>query len=350
MQSLLLVSVYLSGVMGHILLVEKFNMSSPERQVLTAARTSFSVNKEWEIYKNTHGKVFRDFETEKKRYETFKDNLLYIAGHNKLYKNGAISFYLGINKFADMTHEEFRSHMHLDHLLQRTDHRAPVHVSLPDNQLPPQIDWRTRGYVTPVKDQGQCGSCWAFSTTGSLEGQHFRKKGRLISFSEQQLVDCSQTFSESGCNGGWVDYAFDYVAQFGIELENAYPYLARDSTCKYKSSKVVANCTGHVDIRKGSESDLKSAVGSVGPVSVAIDASHRSFQLYKGGVYSERRCSTTNLDHAVLVVGYGSLQGQDYWLVKNSWGSSWGDDGYVKMTRNKHNQCGIASEASYPLV
>ncbi|XP_046550355.1 procathepsin L-like isoform X3 [Haliotis rubra] len=350
MQYLLLVSMYLSCVMGHFLLVEKFNMSSPGRQVSTAARTSFSVYEEWQIFKNTHGKIFRDFETEKQRYETFKDNLLYIADHNKLYKNGAISFYLGINQFADMTHGEFRSYMHLDHSMQRTSHGAPVHVSLADDLLPHQIDWRTRGYVTPVKDQGQCGSCWAFSTTGSLEGQHFRKKGRLISLSEQQLVDCSRTFSESGCNGGWVDYAFNYIAEYGIELENAYPYLAHDSMCKYEGSKVVANCTGHVDIGKGSESDLKSAVGSVGPVSVAIDASHRSFQLYKGGVYSEKRCSRTNLDHAVLAAGYGTLQGLDYWLVKNSWGLSWGEGGYVKMTRNKHNQCGIASEASYPRV
>ncbi|XP_046346974.1 digestive cysteine proteinase 1-like isoform X2 [Haliotis rufescens] len=276
MQYLLLVWMCLPCVMGQLKLVERFNMGSLGRQVSTAARTSFSFYEEWQIFKNTHGKMFRDFDTESQRYETFKDNLQYIADHNTLYKKGVSSFYVGINQFSDMTHDEFSSYMRLERLIQRTYHGIPSHLSLPDDQLPDQIDWRTRGFVTPVKDQ--------------------------------------------------------------------------DSTCKYDASKVVANCTGHTDIRRGSESDLKSAVGSVGPVSVAIDASHKSFQLYKGGVYSEKRCSTTNLDHAVLAVGYGTLKGQDYWLVKNSWGSSWGEDGYVKMIRNRRNQCGIATEASYPTV
>jgi len=232
-------------------------------------------------------------------------------------------------------------------------HNGSVYLAAANVVLPREIDWREKGYVTPVKDQGQCGSCWSFSTTGALEGQHFRKTGQLVSLSEQNLVDCSKKYGNNGCEGGLMDNAFAYIKEnHGIDTEASYPYTGHEGKCHYKRASIGATDSGFVDIPAGSETHLQQALGTVGPVSVAIDASHESFQFYKEGVYDEEECSSEDLDHGVLAVGYGTDEesGLDYWLVKNSWGPTWGQQGFVKMVRNKKNQCGIASSASYPLV
>ncbi|CAF1556507.1 unnamed protein product, partial [Didymodactylos carnosus] len=211
--------------------------------------------------------------------------------------------------------------------------------------------WRDKGYVTPVKTQGQCTSDWAFSATGSLEGQHFNATGKLVTLSEQNLIDCSTKQGNMGCVGGTANQAFQYIKDnSGIDTEDSYPYEDDDDLCRFKAESVGANITGFMNITSKNESALQEAVATIGPISAVIDASHNSFQLYKQGVYHELFCSQIHLNLAVLVVGYGTESGTDYWLVKNSWGVSWGDQGYIKMTRNKRNECGIATSASYPLV
>ena len=202
--------------------------------------------------------------------------------------------------------------------------------------------------MTAVKDQGQCGSCWTFSATGAMEGAHFKKEGSLVSLSEQNLVDCVHPHTD-GCQGGQMDDAFKYVIKNGINSEAAYPYHARDRSCAFDDTAIVATMSDYVDVDM-SEDALQEAVASVGPVSIGIDASHMSFQFYKDGVYDPSVCSSYQLDHGVLAAGYGTLDETDYWLVKNSWGSSWGMDGYIMMVRNKRNKCGVATDASYPIA
>jgi len=247
-----------------------------------------------------------------------------------------------------MTNEEFVATMNGMNISKRITSSPRLNLKI---STPISWDWRTKGAVTAVKNQGQCGSCWAFSTTGSTEGAWFLRKGSLVSLSEQNLIDCSTAQGNEGCNGGEMDPAFKYViANKGIDTEASYPYTATGpNACLFKNNDVGATLSSYHDIPIGSEAALLQAVYTT-PTSVAIDASHLSFQFYSGGVYNEPACSSVDLDHGVLAIGFGSYQGSDYWLVKNSWGASWGLDGYIMMSRNKNNQCGIATAASYPIV
>jgi len=289
-------------------------------------------------FKTTYGKTYLAAE-EAHRYEVFKSNLDFVNNWDE----AARGFSVGINQFADLTAEEFGVFYRGTRITKELNNMIEADVST----AAPTVDWRTKGAVTGVKDQGQCGSCWAFSTTGSVEGAYFLAKGSLVSLSEQNLVDCSGAEGNQGCNGGLMDSAFQYIIKnHGIDTEASYPYHAVDSNCKFNAANIGATISGFTDVGQ-SESSLLTASNKQ-PISVAIDASHSSFQLYKTGVYNEPACSPTSLDHGVLVVGYGSENNQDYWLVKNSWGSGWGQQGYIFMSRNKNNQCGIATAASYP--
>uniref|UniRef100_T1H868 Cathepsin L n=1 Tax=Rhodnius prolixus TaxID=13249 RepID=T1H868_RHOPR len=319
--------------------------------VLSYAHPSFDIYpEEWHVFKEMHGKNYRNQFEEMFRMKIFLDNKKKIEEHNAKFEQGEVSYKMKMNHFGDMMAHEIKAMKNGLKISPNTKRNGKTYV--PSNyDLPESVDWRQRGAVTPVKDQGQCGSCWAFSATGSLEGQLFLKTGHLVSLSEQNLMDCSRIYGTNGCEGGLMDLAFLYVKDNkGIDSEASYPYEARDNTCRFKKDKVGGTDKGYVDILEASEKDLQSAVATVGPISVAIDASHRSFHFYSEGVYKEEHCSTSQLDHAVLAVGYGTENGQDYWLVKNSWGPSWGNNGYIKMARNNNNSCGIASAASYPIV
>lgn len=309
----------------------------------------------WREYKLKFGKFYA-IDEDAGRYQVWKQHLKEILEHNAK----STTFKKGVNNFTDMTHEEFRSKMGgcykvpKEHLEGNVTSKGSTFLPPCNVDIPAAVNWVEQGYVTPVKNQGQCGSCWAFSTTGSLEGQTFRKTGRLPELSEQNLVDCSKSYGNQGCRGGWMDYAFQYIRDNrGIDSESGYPYYARElGYCYYRSNYNTACDSGFTDIPTGDENALKIAVATVGPISVAIDATHRSFMSYRSGVYFENACGNglRNLDHAVLVVGYGNEGGYDYWLVKNSWGTSWGEGGYIKMARGYNNQCGIATKGSYPLV
>ncbi|XP_043289664.1 cathepsin L-like [Venturia canescens] len=322
-----------------------------------AATTVDLLRAEWSAFKHHHQKSYDNHAEEQLRMDIFMENKRKIVEHNRKYDAGQVSYKLAINKFADMHHEEFARKMNgykrpSGELLGSEKRTFGTFMAPANVELPSQVDWRPSGAVTPVKDQGPCGSCWAFSATGSLEGQNFRKHGKLVSLSEQNLVDCTGMYGDNGCDGGFMEHAFEYIKDNrGIDTEVFYPYEAENGKCRYNPKYRGAMDAGYVAIPKGDENKLKAAVATIGPISVAIDASVETFQFYSEGVYNENECSSDDLDHGVLVVGYGTEEnGEDYWLVKNSWGNYWGLDGYIKMSRNRNNQCGIATEASYPIV
>lgn len=216
------------------------------------------------------------------------------------------------------------------------------------NVIPEYIDWRYHNAVTNVKNQGNCGSCWAFSTTGSVEGLHSIETGKLLNFSEQELVDCSKV--NNGCQGGLMDNAFKFIINNGICTEDEYPYIGERQNCQSCVSKNVIS--DYSDVRENNELLLKRAVAKQ-PVSVAIQANLSSFRFYKTGIYSDNDCGD-NLDHGVLIVGYGKdrFLDIDYWIVKNSWGPDWGENGYIRILRNYKDSpsgmCGIAIQPSFP--
>ncbi|XP_019623346.1 PREDICTED: cathepsin L1-like [Branchiostoma belcheri] len=322
--------------------------------VVVCVAVATALDPEWEDFKRRYGKRYESLSEENARHSIFEENNRMVKQHNEEAATGKHTFFMRINKFSDLTNEERQQLLMGAGLLQYNTNppEDKIFKPSPDLKVNDTVDWREKGAVTEVKNQKQCGSCWAFSATGSLEGQHFLKTGELVSLSEQNLVDCSRSAGNKGCDGGLMDQAFVYIKDNGgIDTEECYPYKAENHKCHYN-----ANCSGatvrsyHHIFPPHDEKALLRAAGSVGPISVSIDATWGSFFHYSHGVYDEPKCSSTHLDHGVLVVGYGSTNGSDYWLVKNSWGKEWGMEGYIMMSRNKHNQCGIATAAVYPVV
>nr|CAB3463614.1 unnamed protein product [Digitaria exilis] len=295
-------------------------------------------------------KAYASFEEKLRRFEVFKDNLKHIDEINKK----VTSYWLGLNEFADLTHDEFKA-TYLGLNQQPAARRSAAaageffRYKNAGDDVPKEVDWRKKGAVTDVKNQGQCGSCWAFSTVAAVEGINQIVTGNLTSLSEQELIDCS-TDGNNGCNGGMMDYAFSYIAgSGGLHTEEAYPYLMEEGDCDQKAEgEQVVTISGYEDVPANDEQALVKALAHQ-PVSVAIEASGRHFQFYKGGVF-DGPCGA-ELDHGVAAVGYGTSKGQDYIIVKNSWGAHWGEKGYIRMKRGTgkpEGLCGINKMASYP--
>ena len=318
--------------------------------------------------------AYASLEEKLRRFEVFKDNLHHIDETNRKVS----SYWLGLNEFADLTHDEFKAtylglspsggggdvvHMHDDD----DDDEEPEEEGSSSSssfrfryegvdaaRLPKSVDWRSKGAVTGVKNQGQCGSCWAFSTVAAVEGINQIVTGNLTALSEQELIDCD-TDGNNGCNGGLMDYAFSYIAHNGgLHTEEAYPYLMEEGTCSRGSSAAVVTISGYEDVPRNNEQALLKALAHQ-PVSVAIEASGRNLQFYSGGVF-DGPCGT-QLDHGVAAVGYGTAGKDnghvvaDYIIVKNSWGPSWGEKGYIRMRRGtgkRQGLCGINKMPSYP--
>lgn len=327
--------------------------------------------REWLAFKQEHDKLYEHPEIETLRRSIFAYNKNEIDEFNRD-EAAQAGFELGLNHLADVSAIEMsringfrlpqdnrplsavlsndeRSQAFLDELL----------ASGGDDDVPGEVDWRkVPGRVSEVKNQGQCGSCWAFASTGALEGQEKARAANasrfqqqdLVELSEQNLVDCVK--ADYGCNGGFMKDAFDFVKQEqGIDSEKAYPYEARTRKCRFQKDKVAMSDAGSAILKQGDEQQLKQVVAKFGPVAVAIDASSLRFQFYRKGVYYNKHCKNKQdeLDHGVLVVGYGTDPKQgDYWIVKNSWGPKYGEHGYIRMARNKNNNCGIATVATIP--
>lgn len=296
-------------------------------------------------------KSYASAEERAQRFRVFKRNAIYIATHN----SQGFSYKLKINEFADLTRDEFRAR----HLGYKKNSQVTSKGSVAEDLLvvgegdvPASFDWREKGCVREVKDQGQCGSCWAFSATGSLEGAACAQVGSKVDLSEQQLLDCSGFEGNNGCNGGEMEFAFQYVVDnHGLCSEKDYPYTMEEDKCKH-TCKPVIHIKKYKNVPPKHETALKAAIVKYGPVAVGIEADQLPFQFYHEGVF-DASCGNM-LDHGVLAVGYGTdaASGKDYWIVKNSWGASWGDHGYIKLARHMGNsgECGILLDPSFPIV
>ncbi|KAM0950238.1 putative fruit bromelain [Dioscorea sansibarensis] len=311
--------------------------------------TDISMAERHEQWMVEYGRAYKNAEEKHLRSEIFKLNVKFIESFNR---EESHKFKLGINQFTDLTNKEFRA-MYTGFKPSPTgNNRSKTKFKYANfTDVPESVDWRDNGAVTPIKDQGACGSCWAFSAVASMEGVTKLSTGKLISLSEQELVDCDIHGNDTGCQGGYMDNAFEFIIQNGgLTTEENYPYNATDGVCNTeKEASHDASIKGYEDVPANSEDDLLKAVANQ-PVSVAIDASGL-FQFYQSGVLSYIGCGT-DLDHGVAAVGYGTTSdGTKYWIVKNSWGESWGEEGYVRMERDvivEGGTCGIAMLASYP--
>lgn len=325
--------------------------------VILVVQSAVGLN--WSEFRAENNVAYRNKLEESMRKAIFEANKERVELFNKESAEEA-GFELGLNHLSDRTSDEIALRLGF-RLPQNTfPKNSPdaekfletLLAGVEDDDLPTSVDWtKVDGRVTSVKDQGHCGSCWAFATTGALEGQMKVRNVTMIPLSEQDLIDCS--IYNHGCDGGVPISAWlDIKDKGGIESEADYPYQAKVGKCKFEKSKAVFMDKYGVVLPQGREHLLKKVVATIGPVAGGIDASLPSFAHYKDGVYHDKDCGSgmSQLNHAILIVGYGTDEKtqKDYWLVKNSWGAKWGAEGYIKMARNADNSCGIATAAMFP--
>ncbi|XP_054166569.1 procathepsin L-like [Oppia nitens] len=317
--------------------------------------TDDQIEQQWQQYKRNFKSIeFYDTNEEAIRRQIFETNYRMILKHNAEAASGQHKYRLALNKFADLTDDEYRRYLNMKAIpLKKNEYRKSVESKVNVKDLPESVNWSEKGVVTAVKDQGQCGSCFAFSSIDSIESQHAIKTGRLVRLSPQNIIDCIPPISDEmdSCeSGGFMHLVMEFVMkEGGVDTESSYPYYARVGRCNYRQKYSGASITGYVNVTEGDESALQEAVATVGPVTIGIDASASGFRFYLDGVFVDDsgECGS-ELNHGVVTVGYGNEDGQDYWLIKNSWGTVYGDGGYMKMARNNDNQCGVASYALYP--
>jgi C1A family cysteine protease len=299
-------------------------------------------------FKREFGKKYETTEEERSRVYKYTHNLRFIHSKNR----AGLSYKLAVNHFADTDQTDRKQQLGLKRI---NDGRKPTGGLYdpsqdPEVTVPETWDWRIQGAVTQVKDQAVCGSCWSFGTTGTLEGAYYLKTGILRRLSEQNLVDCSWTMGNDGCDGGEDWRAYEWIMHAGgIDAEYAYGgYLGQNGICHFNQSEAVLNIANYTFVKGEDPTTLKKALIVHGPISIGIDASHKTLSFYHHGVYYDPDCGNTaaDLDHAVLLVGFGTLNGEDYWLVKNSWSTYWGNLGYVTMAI-KDNNCGVMTQPSY---
>jgi len=302
----------------------------------------------FDLFLSQHKKWYTSADEYEMRRGIYNKNLQRINEHNA---NPAHSYKLAMNHLGDYNSEEIQMLLMPKRTAGHVSDATETH-QVSGQTLPTEVDWVLKGAVTPIKDQGICGSCWTFGTAGSIEGAWFLSSGDLVSVSEQQILDCAWGEWDSGCDGGEADTAMQWIMENrGMATEHSYPYLSQDHFCAAGERDSGVKLTGYANVT-GGESALQDAVATKGPVAIAIDAAHPEFEFYSEGVYYNAACKNEadDLDHEVLVVGYGTEDGQDYWLVKNSWSTHWGNNGYIKMARNRDNNCGIATDPNYPIV
>jgi len=318
----------------------------------------------WEDYKKQFNKSYKSPADENAHKQAFLENQKFVQDHSAKHSRGEKSYEVGINHLSDwLPEEKAKIHGHRSrHQNTRKRRQATIqctpYVPNPSAAIPASVDWRTQGYVTPVKNQGHCGSCYTFSATGALEGALFKKTQTLTSLSEQNIVDCDK--ADNGCNGGDAMNVFEFVsANGGIDTENSYPYSSNTATnaavgtCAFNPANVGGTTVGCVFLPPNDEVTLQNAVATIGPISIALHANIPQFLGFTGnGTFDDPVCATPNLapDHAVLIVGYGTdSAGKNYWIIKNSWDVTWGNNGYMNMVMGK-NCLVVASHSSYPTV
>jgi len=298
------------------------------------------------LWKEKHGKQYATDKHEGSALAAILDNAKKVKANRQDIRAGATTHELALNKFADMTFEEFKqSKLGFSKPIQISKREATFNVREKRQTLPLSVNWTAQGYVTPVKMQGDCGCCWTFAAAGAVEGQYFKKFHQLISFSEQEFVECVTDYI--GCNGGDYTSAFEYMTiSGGLATETAYPYASLDGitygSCKTSTIPQIRMNPTYTYL--SNDQQLKAAVAAVGPIAAAVSVAD-TFMLYTSGVMNPTiSCGVpADINHAILVVGYGvdAKTGQSYWLIKNSWDTDWGENGYFRLQSSIANSCGI---------